>query len=198
MISRESTGNNFNYFFFEFQLIYISVLYSYNSYLLVILNASICIQNGLGLCDPRIFDSRRCQTRCGNCRGIESFVLDVAQAARTIVGSSTTNDSGLMAKLCAGGKKPSLGDIVAEWSFHRTETDIPDSNARLPDDLLQFAVLVLCAHEFIVPRSLNAGRYRRSATVFEPAIPALVKRLYPEVNALYADVPFRLRAIGAI
>jgi len=156
------------------------------------------MQNGLGLCDPRIFYTKRCGSRCGNCRGVQTFVLDVAQAARTIVGSSTPDDSGLFSKFCAGGKKPSMGEIAAEWSFHRTDALIPDANSSLPDDLLQFAVLVLCAHEFITPRSLKPGRYRRSRIVFEPAIPALVKRLYPEVNALYADVPFRLRAIGAI
>jgi hypothetical protein len=103
-----------------------------------------------------------------------------------------------MAKLCARGHLPSLGEIAAEWSFHRSEAETPDSNSDLPDNLLQLAVLVICAHEFITPHVLKTGRSRRSSIVFKPSIPALVKRLYPEVESLYKDVPFTLPSIGSM
>ena len=156
------------------------------------------MQNAFNLCDHRIFETRRCVSRCGNCRGETVFVFDVAQAARIIVGSSTRDDSGIMAKLCARGNLPSLGEIAAEWSFQRSEAEDHDSNYNLPDNLLQLAVLVLCAHEFITPRVLRTGRSQRFSIVFEPSIPALIRRLYPEVESLYRHAPFTLRSIGPI
>mmetsp|Transcript_68670 Transcript_68670/g.138081 ORF Transcript_68670/g.138081 Transcript_68670/m.138081 type:complete len:717 (-) Transcript_68670:228-2378(-) len=158
----------------------------YNHYLLTIFDASTCLQKSLGLWDTNICGSCTCQMRCDVCCGdIAIYKVDIAGAARALVGDGGVNSSGLLGDLVSSdGVGPNFQDVITAWALSRSSAKKELDNPDLPPSLLPVVLLLVCAHEFIEPRLIE-GAYNSTLRLYMVP-PGLVKRLFPEVQRVYS------------